>query len=111
MVTLQTILDTHSPYAQLYKCIKDIAHTIPSFQLKFTSSNALHLGRSNVPPVSEVAAVYVNSGTPPVNVDILSTFFKKELTHLQKYLTHIPIQCVIHCFSHVVILDGLYVSY
>ena len=31
MVTLQTMLDTHNPYAQLFKSIKDVAVSVPDF--------------------------------------------------------------------------------
>lgn len=72
MVTLQTMLDTHNPYAQLFKYIKDLDQTILDLHLQFTTTNAFHPGRSNEPAVSEVAAVFVtNDGTPPGNVDFV----------------------------------------
>lgn len=31
MVALKTMLGTHNPYAQLFKYIEDVVHTIPDF--------------------------------------------------------------------------------
>lgn len=58
MASLQAMLDTHNPYAQLFKHVKDIDDTIPNLKLTFTTSNAFHPGRSNAPTVNEVVAVF-----------------------------------------------------
>ncbi|GBP14465.1 hypothetical protein EVAR_7747_1 [Eumeta japonica] len=72
MITLQRMLDTHNPYAQLFKHVKDIDEVTHDLQLQFTTSNAFHPGRINAPTVSEVAAVFVtNDGTPPSNIDFV----------------------------------------
>ncbi|GBP48008.1 hypothetical protein EVAR_83709_1 [Eumeta japonica] len=72
MITLQRMLDTRNPYAQLFKHVKDIDEVTHDLQLQFTTSNAFHPGRINTPTVSEVAAVFVtNDGTPPSNIDFV----------------------------------------
>ncbi|GBP28844.1 hypothetical protein EVAR_24520_1 [Eumeta japonica] len=52
MITLQRMLDTHNPYAQLFKHVKDIDEVTHDLQLQFTTSNAFHPGRINAPTPS-----------------------------------------------------------
>ncbi|GBP49662.1 hypothetical protein EVAR_33295_1 [Eumeta japonica] len=59
MITLQRMLDTHNPYAQLFKHVKDIDEVTHDLQLQFTTSNAFHPGRINAPTVSEISIHYV----------------------------------------------------
>lgn len=69
---LQTLLMNVNPYAQIFKSVKDLPNAASNVQLHFTTSNAFHPGRSNLPTVSEVGAVFVsNDGAPPGSFDFV----------------------------------------
>lgn len=58
MATLQTVLEHHNPYDQVFKFTKVYTDAATNMQLQFRLDNAFDPGRHNVATTNQVASVF-----------------------------------------------------
>ncbi|XP_055845576.1 uncharacterized protein LOC129915415 [Episyrphus balteatus] len=72
MRTLQSMLERHNPYAQMFKFMKDSVEVSTDFQLTFSTVNAFDPRRYNTPRSNEIAAIFTSTdGAPPGKFDFV----------------------------------------